>query len=338
MSVSGDKIMTTSSATKNRLFEDRHIPTESGELLHAKLMMPKPPISPRRVVLISPLVGASAAQPLLIFRNFTRRGSIMISFEYRGHAESTGTFELDNTVTDVHHALIWARDYAAGLGLPLHAFATCYGTIPLLAQFKEHGQGRVFRSLNMVSGLFRLDQILRFDDFASVLGRNLGRPMTRTEFLAALLEQRIDWNGDPFRNSLREYLTGLFPELRIGRDFFEEIQYDRVRIPETLHQLSQARYLDGVSIPPEIPCNVFFGRNDDTLGTQTVEGRDAYRDRVLSLIPHAVLHEREFDHFGRGLEHDAVIEHLSDIFEQHDSSPIPAPHIDELARIRRIPR
>jgi hypothetical protein len=330
--------MTGTSTAKNRLFEDRQIPTEGGDLLHAKIMMPKPPISPRRVVLISPLVGASAAQPLLIFRNFTRRGSIMISFEYRGHAESTGTFELDRTVSDVHHALLWSRDYAANLGLPLHAFATCYGTIPLLAQFKGQGCGRVFKSINTVSGLFRLDQILRFDNFASVLGRHLGREMSKPEFLAALAGLEIDWNGDAFRNALREYLTGLFPELRIGRDFFEEIQYDRVKIPQTLLQLSQASYLDGFAVPPEIPCNVFFGRNDDTLATETVEGREAYRQRVLSLIPHAELHEREFDHFGRGVDHDDVIEHLSDIFERHDGTAVPPPHIDEMTRIRRIPR
>jgi len=326
------------SPTKNRYFKDEEIPTVNGDLLHAKLMMPKPPMSPRRVVLISPLVGASAAQPLLIFRNFTRRGSILISFEYRGHTCSGGRFELDGTVVDVQHALAWAWNYANDRGLPLHAFATCYGAIPLLAQFGSRGCGGVFRSLNMVSGLFCLNQILRFDDFASIFARHLGQEMSMTEFLDVLARQGIDWNGDAFRDALREYLTGLFPELRVGRDYFEEVQYERVNIPQTLLQLSRASYLDGISVPPDIPCNVFFGRNDDTLSTQTIEGREAYRNRVLSLIPHARLHEREFDHFGRGLEHDAVIEHLSDIFEEHDRSAIPSPHLDEIARLRRIPR
>jgi hypothetical protein len=59
----------------------------------------------------------------------------------------------------------------------------------------------------------------------------------------------------------------------------------------------------------------------------------------LSLIPHATLYEREFDHFGRGPEHDAVIKRLGDIFEVYDRSPIPPPHADWVAsRIRSIPR
>jgi hypothetical protein len=158
------------------------------------------------------------------------------------------------------------------------------------------------------------------------------------DLLDALAKQGIDWNGDAFRGALLDYLTGLFPELRIGRDFFEELPYERVNIPQTLLQLSCARYLDGITIPPDIPCNVFYGINDDALSTQTVEGQEAYRNRVLSLIPHATLHQREFDHYGRGVEHDAVIDHISDIFEANDKTTIPRPHIEELARLRRVPR
>ena len=136
--------MIVMSTTKCRHFEDAEIPSEDGVLLRAKVAMPKPPMSPQRVVLISPLVGAGAGQPLMTFRNFARRGAIVISYEYRGHPLSTGTFELDKTIVDTHYALLWAADYARERGLPLHGFATCYGTIPLLAQFKEGGCGASF--------------------------------------------------------------------------------------------------------------------------------------------------------------------------------------------------
>jgi hypothetical protein len=83
---------------KAKLFKAFRIPTEDGVSLHAKAMFPKPTVEPRRVMFISPLVGAGAVQSLLIYRNFTRRGSILLSFEYRGHAQSTGTFEFDKAV------------------------------------------------------------------------------------------------------------------------------------------------------------------------------------------------------------------------------------------------
>jgi hypothetical protein len=325
-------------STKSRLFEEERIPTQSGAYLHAKIMMPKPPMTPRRVVFISPLVGAGAAQPLIIFRNFSRRGALLVSFEYRGHTHSTGTFELDGTLSDVRDALLWTWNYANERGLPVHGFATCYGTIPLLAQFKEGGCGYLLKSINTVSGLFRLDQILKFKNFARILSGHLGRELSVADFFAELAQEKIDCKGDVFRQALREYLGGLFPELQVGRDFFEELRYDRVKIPQTLRQLSAARYLDGVTIPPEMPCNFFLGRQDTDMELQTAEGRERYRTHVLSLIPHATLHEHEFDHFGRGVEHDPVIDHLSDIFERYDAAAVPPHHLEKTRYFRSIPR
>ena len=314
---------------------EAQIPTEGGAVLHAKLMTPKPPVQPQRVVLISPLVGASAAQPLLIFRNLTRRGCTLVSFEYRGHPRSSGRFELDRTVVDVRYALQWAWNYANERRLPLHGFATCYGAVPLLAQFREDGWGGVLRSFNTISGLFRLDQILRIGDFAAFFARQLGQRQGPEEILAQLAQQTFDGNGKAFRRALHEYLTNLFPGLRVGEDYFEELQYERVNIPQTLLQLSQARYLDGVRVPADMPCNIFLGRNDDVLSAHTPEGREAYRNRVLSLIPQAVVHVRDFDHFGRGAEHDAVIEHLADIFERHDGAPVPPHHLHAVGQAER---
>ena len=320
--------------SKNQLFDDHQVFTEGGDRLHVKIMRPKPPMVPRRVVFMSPLVGAGAAQPLLIFRNMTRRGSVLLSFEYRGHARSTGHFELDRTLVDVRHALSWAWSYANDRMLPLHGFATCYGVIPLLAQFKAAGCGHLLASINIISGLFRLDQILRFEDFAARLAPRLGREIGRETLLAELADRTIDCSGDVFRSALFDYLSGLFPQLRVGASSFEELQYERVNIPETLLQLSRARYLDDIHVPPEIPCSVFCGRNDEILGLNTLEGRQAYRDRVLSLVPHASLYERAFDHFGRGPEHDRVIDHVGDIFEQSDAPRIPALYDRQIIEFR----
>jgi hypothetical protein len=326
----------SSTISRTRLFEQHRIPTEGDDALHAELMLPKPPVRPQRVVFIAPLVGAGAAQPLVIFRNFTRRGAILVSFEYRGHTHSSGTFELDKTVSDVQHALWWSWNYAQDRGLPLHGFATCFGTIPLLAQFAERGCGCLLRSISTVSGLFRLDQILRIEDFTRVFARHVGTEMSAAGLLAEIARQTFDHDGRAFRAALLEYLSGLFPELRVAWDYFEELRYDRVNIPRTFQQLSQARYLDGVKVPSEIPCNVYLGRHDDALSLHTAAGREAYKRHVLSLVPHATLHEGEFDHFGRGIEHDAVIEHLSDLFAQFDGALVPAQHLRKIPQRRSV--
>ncbi len=183
---------------KPRLFAEYDIPTEGGEVLHAKAMLPKPPCTPRRVVLIAPLIGAGAAQTQLIFRSLTRRGSILLSFEYRGHLHSTGTFTLDRTVSDVKHALIWAWNYANDHNLPLHGFSTCYGTIPLLAQFVGNGCGVLLQSLSTICGLFRLDQIIKLENFMPILSRRLGRELSCEAVLQGLRRNEFDCDSTLF--------------------------------------------------------------------------------------------------------------------------------------------
>ncbi len=62
------------------------------------------------------------------------------------------------------------------------------------------------------------------------------------------------------------------------------------------------------------------------LGTHTPEGREAYKNRVQSLVPHATFHEFDMDHFGRGPGHSPVIDCVCDAFERSDTSAVPAPH------------
>jgi len=322
---------------KNRLFEQYQIPTEGNDLLHAKLMLPKRSVEPRRVVFIAPLVGASAATALLVFRDLTRRGSILVSFEYRGHPRSTGTFTLDGTVPDTRHALVWAWNYANDRGLPLHGFSAWSGMGPMLAQFAGCGCGVVLKSLCGVSALLRLDHILRFEDFAPVLSRHLGREFDGSEVLAGIRNGSLDPRENRVRRALLEFLGRMISELNVGLDYFEELRYDRSDMVSTLLQFSQSRYLDGVAVPSWLPCYFFYGRNDELMSLHLPEGREAYREQVLSLMPHAELCEAELDHFGRGTDHDRIMERLGDIFQQHDNAPIPVPHFRQTAQDRTIP-
>ena len=308
---------------KSQLFEEHRIPTEGTDLLHAKLMLPKPPMAPKRLVFIPPLIGAGASQQLIIFRKLTRRGCALLSFEYRGHPRSTGVFDLDATIVDTKHALRWAAEYAQGRGLPLHGYATCYAAIALAAQFSDRDRSARLWSFSSVSGLLRMDQILRFEDFAHVYGRYLGKTPTVGQLKDDIAADRIDFGGDTFRGALHEYLSTLFDELDIRRDRFEDLDYDRVEIQATLHQLAQAGYLDGLVVPADVPCNFIMGRRDGFLSLKTEVGREAYRNHTRSVIPHAEVEEYEIDHFGRGPERQCVIDRVGDFFEECEVRAVP---------------
>ena len=327
-----------SSPPRSRVFEDLQIPTEDGDLLHAKLMMPKPPTQAQRVVFFVPLVGAGAGQQLLTFRDFVRRGAILISFAYRGHPGSTGIFNLDKTVVDARYALDWALEYAEERGLPLHGFATCYGTVPLLAQFKEGGRGHLLRSVGTVSGLYHLNQILRIEDFAPIVSRHLGHELDASAMLAGVADGTLDCDGRSFREAFREYLSGLMPELRVELDGFEELSYARVDLRQMLLQFSRANYLDGVKVPPWVPCTACVGCGDELLSAHTSEGRDAYKNRVSSIIPHGAVHYFDMDHFGRGQGHGGMIECSGDALERADTCAVPPPHVNKIPHYRTIPR
>lgn len=309
--------------SKFRVFEEHRIPTTGSDLLYAKMMFPKPPVFPKRIVFIPPLIGAGASHALIAYRHLTRRGSVLLSFEYSGHPHSTGIFELDKTIIDTRNASIWAEKYANEHGMPLHALSICYAIVTLAAQFRDREWRCPFLSINSVSGLFSLDRIIQFANFSPIFSRRLGVALDRELFVQGIQNNAYDWNGAGFRDSLHEFLTGLFPDINIGIDYFEELAYDKVNIPRTLLQLLHAQYLKGVEVPPEIPCNFFFGRNDDIMFLTTLEGRETYRRDALSLIPHASLYEGEFDHYGHGPDHDRVIDKIADLFEETESRAAP---------------
>jgi hypothetical protein len=120
---------------------------------------------------------------------------------------------------------------------------------------------------------------------------------------------------------MQGYLGTTFPELRVGADRFEELHYDRVDIANTILQLAHAGYLDNVSVPPDIPCTFFVGRQDQLLGLDTESGRAAYRVRLFSIVSNAEIRECEFDHFGRGPDHDTTLNAIGELFEKSECSP-----------------
>ena len=323
--------------SKSRIFEDHSIPTADNNSLCAVTMRPKPSTPAQRVVMISPLAGAGAGSQLKVFRDFARRGAIMICYEYRGHPRSTGTFDLDGTVADTHHALVWALDYARELGLPLHGFGTCYGAITLLEQFKPGGCGPCLRSVATASGLYHLHQIMSIEDFTPIVARHLGRDLDTEALVEGIEQGTVDCDGLPLRKALREYLTSLMPELRIELDSFEELRYDRIDMRGMLLQFARANYLEGVKVPPSVPATAVFGTGDWLLKADTAEGRERYRNRVAEVIPHAVVHELDMDHYANGPDHERFVKCIGDSFERTDLHAVPPPHVN-VPRYRSVPR
>ena len=300
---------------KSRLFEEYTIPTEGRDFLYAIAMVPK---RARRVVFMPPLIGAGAAQAPLTFRNMTRCGCILLSFQYQGHPHCSGTFDLDKTVIDTRYAMRWAGIFAEERGLPLHALTQCYGTVPLLAQFADGECEVPLKSINLGSALVRMDQIMQIDGFMNYLSRHLGVELDREGLLQGLIEHRFDWTGPQCRGALFAYLSDMFPELKITMDAFEDLAYKRTDLESTLRQFLQSRYFDGVSVPASIPCHLFMGDRDNIMGLGSEDGRERYEENVRKLIPHAVVHYYDIDHFGRGPGREPLIDVMADVCEQSD--------------------
>ncbi len=93
----------------------------------------------------------------------------------------------------------------------------------------------------------------------------------------------------------------------------------------TLLQFLQARYFDNVRVPSSIPCHLFLGCSDSIMGLHTPEGRNRYEGHARKLIPHAVTHYYDIDHFGRGPGREPLIEVMADVCEQSEAAADHAP-------------
>ncbi len=279
----------------------------------------KPPQGPKRLVYIVPLVGSGASQQLLLFKNLVKRGSALLSFEYRGHGASSGTFSMEKSLEDSRTVLDWAQDYAEKRNIPLHVLSTCYGNIPMLAWFRGRSAGYRVRTLNSVSGLFDLHHIIKIEEFLARYQRTQGGAVLDAGLFSERVRQGIlTVDGDAYRNSLRDFLLDLFPDLRVTRDSFEDLAFDRVDMRDTVVQFAGMRPLEGVAVPEGVPCLYFYGIRDGLMGLDTPLGRLAYESRIGEIVPHAETRAMDIDHFGRGPDHGMVIEQLCDHMERHD--------------------
>ena len=301
------------------VFEKVLIPGPGAEQLDGILMNPLHTPA-RRLVYIVPLMGSGAAQQILRFKSFAKRGSAILSFQYRGHGDSSGSFSVKKSLEDAMAVLRWAEAYATARRIPLHVHATCYGHLAMLSWYRDGRHSRSISSLSAVSGLLELDDVVKAQDFLGHYALCRGESLlTADAFIARMEQGMIDLAGDAYRNALRDYLQGLFPDLTITRDSFEELQYDRVDMPDLVREFFRLRPLAGVRVPDHMPYLLFFGRSDHLLGLDRPEGRNAYITRIRALVPHAQIREMSVDHFGQGGDRETILRQLADFFEAHDA-------------------
>ncbi len=304
----------------NRLFSERSIPCPTGERLHALLMSPAQAAAERLVFLV-PLVGSSASQQILMFKGMVKRGSALLSFEYRGHGRSTGNFSVEKSLEDSRTVYAWAAAHALQQGIPLHVLSNCYGTLAMLSWFRGPAPAPAPATLSAVSGLIDMHQIIRAGEFLACYGRlDGGSPRSVPDFLDAVTRGAVDVQGAVFRRALMIYLQGLFPELKVSPEEFEQLAFGRVDMAETLRQFLTMGPLEGVSVPAGVPSLFYYGLRDDIMGLDLAGTRQQYEQRLLTLAPHAEVRSADVDHFGRGLDRDRIVQQLADFHRLHDRS------------------
>ena len=289
-----------------------YIPLSGGGHLHGTFLRPK---KAERVVMISPLAGSDSKEQLLTFRIMTRKNCELFSFEYQGHGESTGAFSLANTLEDTKAALDWIIGYGQERNLPVHTHSTCYGLITLLKCFEhlpqDHPRYSSVRSVNSVSGLPDLYRVLGVEDFLAKFNM-LGAPVLQEAFFRQVESGEVNFKGKRLRTALKHYLKEKLPDLIVKESSFGKLDYQRVDMKSTFTEFHQGISLEEVILPQSIPAHFFYGIHDAILDVGNPEGLSTYTSNLLQIVPHGVIEPMDMDHFGRGRDHQRVIESVAD--------------------------
>lgn len=302
----------------NRVFSEQSIPCPTGERLHALLMSPAH-IPAERLVYLVPLVGSGASQQILMFKGMVKRGAALLSFEYRGHGRSTGTFSVEKSLEDSLTVYAWARAYAQEQELPLHVLSNCYGTLAMLSWFRGAAPEPAPATLSAISGLINMHQIIRAEDFLACYARlDGGSPASVASFLETVAAGVVDVEGEAYRRALMVYLQGLFPELKVTMDVFEQLEFRRADMQDTLRQFFTMEPLGNIAVPAEIPSLFYYGLRDEIMGLDVPGTRQQYEQLLSTLVPHAEVRSADVDHFGRGLDRDVIVQQLGDFHQLHD--------------------
>ena len=280
---------------------------KNGHKIHIVSLVPN---KPKRLLLIPPLVGANGILAIKTFRYFFREGCILMSFDYCGHyPEIDNKFTIEGTFVDTRAALNHACEYAAKLGISVHAVGACYGLIPLLYVLNELGWPQEVKSIFSVNGLLNIHEILGFDGYKLYLRKKGLIFKNKEDFISCISTNKSGFisNKEKYIDALTEYLLSVFAELKdiISYKSFGVLDYSRVDSYKTAYQFFTID-LPEIIIPRRIPCLFFLGAHDAILNLQASEKNNEYLNKIKRLVTHARFCHIRIDHFGRGEDHYVI--------------------------------
>lgn len=263
----------------------RHEARLGADRLSVRLVAPPGGTPDRGTVFVPPLIGGSGLQQIGYFRDLSRAGYRLATFDYRGHGKSTGRFCIRNTIEDARAALDVVRGEHPD---PLLGVADCYGCIPLLRAAQERPDA--FRAL----ALFNPIPSLQFVASPRTLLANYFRPEGRLR-----LRNPLDLYGMLAATNER-----LFPHVDKSRDHFGILDYARADFSRALREYLFLRPLDGVVVP--VPALVGYGRTDGVLGLDEPNAERAYRKLWERHLPNLSIRAlEEVDHYWTGAQEHA---------------------------------
>lgn len=264
----------------------------------------------RRILLIPPLVGARGILGIRTFRYFLRSGCILMSFDYCGHYDGLNTkFTLGNTFRDTEVALHHAIEYSKEMKLPLHVVGSCYGLIPLLYALNNLEWPPEVKSLFSVSGLLRIDDLLKFDGYKPHLAKRGIQFENKSDFIHFMSSHKTDFinTRKKYIDALTDYFLEAFQELQdvISSERFGVLRYSNADFHKTFYEFMTLE-LPEIRIPEHFPCLFFLGDRDTVFGFQTESRVEDFLGTVGRIAPHAKILNIRIDHFGRGEDHYVI--------------------------------
>ena len=255
------------------------------------------PVSRRGTILVPPLIGGGGLQQYGYYKDINRRGFELISFDYRGHGKSGGSFSVRRSIDDT---LAVARAVREEHREPLLGMGNCYGAIPLLLAAEQIPD--LFRAV----ALFNPIPDLRYAAGPREVFDDYFRPEGRWR-----LRNPLDVRGIVSATARR-----MFPGIDKSRDHFGILHYHRAHPLTVALECFLFRRTKNLRLP-ELASLVIYGRADATLRLTDPEREDAYRRRFARMLPRAQFRAlSDVDHYWTscyGLANEAALEFFTSL-------------------------
>lgn len=296
-----------------------------------------------RLILIPPLVGASAIQQILYCKHFLKPGHAnkLMSYDYSGHNRSPlGTmFSLSVSIEETREAILYAISESQKEGLPLHIMGTCYSTIPILISLQQLEWPEAVSSLTIYNGLTRMDKILTPENFLPFLAQenlNFKNAAELLSFLRNQADNTAQNSHEGIISAMIKFLTYKFPELTgvISSESFGELCYSRSEIIKTLIEFIEFGKLD-IHVPETLACYFVFGKEDRILNLDNTEGENFNINEIMQLAPGAIIRGFKVDHYGKGEGHTDSLESIYQFVKSMEVETVSEPSFHDVSRLFR---